>query len=55
MQTCTLRFEGMACGACENRVQAVARKVDGVSEVAASHTHGRQKSGLSYYDKGPRI
>lgn len=39
MQTCTLRVEGMACGACENRVQRVAVKVDGVSEAAANHTH----------------
>lgn len=39
MRTCTLKVEGMACGACENRVQRVARKVDGVSEAAASHEH----------------
>jgi copper chaperone len=39
MQTCTLKVESMACGACENRVQKVAKKVDGVSEAVADHKH----------------
>ena len=34
-QTCTLKVEGMACGACENRVQKVAKRIDGVSEASA--------------------
>jgi copper chaperone len=38
-QTCTLKVEGMACGACENRVQKVAKKVDGVSDASADHKH----------------
>lgn len=36
-QTCTLKIDGMACGACENRVQKVAKKIDGVTEAAADH------------------
>ena len=38
-QTCTLKVEGMACGACENRVQKVAKRIDGVSEASADHKH----------------
>ena len=36
-QTCTLRVESMACGACGNRVQKVAKNVDGVTEAVADH------------------
>ena len=36
-QTCTLRVEGMACGACENRVQKVAKRIDGVADIVADH------------------
>ena len=36
-ETRTLTVEGMACGACENRVQRVAKRIDGVTEVAADH------------------
>lgn len=39
-QTCTLKVDGMACGACENRVQKVAKTVDGVTEAVASHKSG---------------
>lgn len=36
-QTCTLKVDGMACGACENRVQKVARRIDGVTEAVADN------------------
>ena len=36
----TLKVDGMICGACANRVQAVARRVDGVGDVAVSHARG---------------
>ena len=30
----------MVCGACATRVQAVAKRVDGVGDVVVSHAHG---------------
>lgn len=39
-QECTLQVDGMACGACSNRVEKVARKVDGVRDASVSHEHG---------------
>ncbi len=36
----TLGVEGMACGACERRLQTVIGRVDGVSEVDADHVTG---------------
>jgi copper chaperone len=35
--TCTLKVDGMACGACENRVQKVAKRIDGVTDAVADH------------------
>lgn len=39
-QECTLKVDGMVCGACANRVQTVAKRVDGVGEVVVSHARG---------------
>lgn len=39
-QACTLKVDGMVCGACANRVQTVAKRVDGVGEVIVSHERG---------------
>ena len=36
----TLKVDGMVCGACANRVKAVAGRVDGVDDVAVSHARG---------------
>lgn len=38
---CVLKIDGMLCGACANRVQAVAKRVDGVGDVVVSHASGR--------------
>lgn len=39
-QECTLKVEDMVCGACANRVQTVARNVDGVRDATVSHERG---------------
>ena len=39
-QQCTLKVDGMACGACANRVQKVATRVGGVIEAVVSHQRG---------------
>lgn len=40
-QVCTLKVDGMVCGACANRVEKVARHLDGVSDALISHEQGR--------------
>ena len=40
-QVCTLKVDGMVCGACANRVEKVAKRVDGVSDAIINHEHGR--------------
>lgn len=45
-QECTLKVDGMVCGACANRVQTVARRVDGVGEVVVSHE--RRSAHITY-------
>lgn len=37
---CVLKVDGMVCGACSNRVQTVATRVDGVGDVIVSHETG---------------
>ena len=37
---CILKVDGMVCGACANRLQAVAKRVDGVGDVVVSHANG---------------
>jgi copper chaperone CopZ len=39
-EECVLKVEGMVCGACSSRVQAVVKRVDGVGEAAVSHQTG---------------
>lgn len=39
-QECILKVDGMVCGACANRVQTVAKRVDGVGDVVVSHASG---------------
>lgn len=39
-QECTLKVDGMACGACSNRVEKVARRVEGVRDASVSHEQG---------------
>lgn len=39
-QTVALRVEGMDCGACERRLAAVLRRLDGVGDVSADHVTG---------------
>lgn len=39
-QPCTLKIDGMACGACSSRVEKVAKKIDGVRAVTVSHEKG---------------
>lgn len=40
-QIVTLQVEGMDCGACERRLQAVLGRLDGVGAVDADHATGR--------------
>ena len=35
-----VKVDGMVCGACANRVQTVAKRVEGVGEVVVSHERG---------------
>ncbi len=35
-----IKVEGMACNACENRVQNALKEMNGVEEVKASHENG---------------
>jgi len=39
--TLTLRVTGMTCGGCENAVKRAVGKIDGVSQVEASHQDER--------------
>ena len=39
-EECTLKVDGMVCGACAHRVETVAKRVDGVGEVVVSHRRG---------------
>jgi len=41
VDTLVLQVTGMSCGGCEQRIDTVLRRVDGVREVAADHTTGR--------------
>jgi len=41
METVTLQVSGMTCTGCEQRVDTVLRRVEGVREVYADHTTGR--------------
>lgn len=36
----TLKVDGMVCGACANRVQSAAQRVDGVGDAVVSHARG---------------
>jgi copper chaperone CopZ len=38
METATLKVTGMTCGGCENAVKRGLARLDGVGDVAASHT-----------------
>jgi len=40
-QIVALQVQGIACGACERRLQAVLGRLDGVGQVAADHVTGR--------------
>ena len=40
MSITIVNVDGMVCGACANRVQSVAKRVDGVGEVVVSHERG---------------
>ena len=39
-KTITLAVEGMSCTGCENTIKEAVGAIDGVKEVAASHTEG---------------
>jgi copper chaperone CopZ len=41
MDTLTLHVTGMTCGGCENSVKRALARLDGVSEVTASHVEQR--------------
>ena len=41
MESRRLLVEGMSCGGCAQRISAVLRRVEGVSDVRADHTSGR--------------
>jgi len=49
MEIITLRVTGMTCGGCENAVQRALGRLDGVSDVAASHA---QQSVTVTFDPG---
>lgn len=40
-QIVALQVQGMDCGACERRLQAVLGRLDGVGQVEADHVTGR--------------
>ncbi len=40
-ETLTLRVTGMTCGGCENAVRRALGRLDGVTEVTASHVEER--------------
>lgn len=41
MESCRLLVEGMSCGGCAQRINAVLRRVEGVSDAQADHASGR--------------
>jgi copper chaperone len=49
MDTVTLRVTGMTCGGCENAVKRALGRLDGVSDVVASHA---QQSVTITFDSG---
>ena len=49
MDTLTLTVTGMTCGGCENAVKRALGRLDGVSDVAASHA---QQSVTVTFDPG---
>jgi len=46
METVTLRVAGMTCGGCKNAVKRALGRLEGVSEVTASHV--KEKVGISF-------
>ncbi|WP_406689392.1 heavy-metal-associated domain-containing protein [Saccharopolyspora sp. ID03-671] len=54
MDTLVLRVVGMSCAGCEQRIDAVLRRVEGVREVIADHTTGavRVRVGSELADRG---
>ncbi|EHY87496.1 heavy-metal-associated domain-containing protein [Saccharomonospora azurea] len=54
MDTLVLQVSGMSCGGCEQRIDAVLRRVEGVREVTADHTTGavRVRIGPELADRG---
>jgi copper chaperone CopZ len=46
MEQMTLRVTGMSCGGCENAVTRALGRLEGVSEVTASHVE--EKVGVSF-------
>jgi copper chaperone CopZ len=41
LQTCAIKVEGMACGACAARVEKELRKIEGVTAATVSQPKGR--------------
>jgi copper chaperone CopZ len=41
LQTCAIKIEGMACGACAARVEKEIKKIDGVTAATVSQPKGR--------------
>ncbi|MCA1586444.1 MAG: cation transporter [Acidobacteria bacterium] len=41
LQTCVIKVEGMACGACAARVEREAKKIDGVTAAKVSQPKSR--------------
>ncbi|MBQ0926639.1 heavy-metal-associated domain-containing protein [Saccharopolyspora endophytica] len=54
METLVLQVLGMSCGGCEQRIDAVLRRVEGVRDVTADHTTGavRVRIGPELSDRG---
>jgi copper chaperone CopZ len=46
METLTLKVTGMTCGGCENAVKRALGRLDGVTEVTASHV--RETVGVTF-------
>ncbi|GAB3671593.1 heavy-metal-associated domain-containing protein [Saccharopolyspora sp. ID03-671] len=54
METLVLQVTGMSCTGCEQRIDAVLRRVEGVREVTADHITGqvRVRVGSELADRG---
>jgi copper chaperone CopZ len=54
MDTLLLQVAGMSCTGCEQRIDALLRRVEGVREVSADHTTGavRIRVGPELADRG---